>query len=91
MSPIVFMKRVARSKAIDILKNKQMEPGKNNGGPSTKFLEIAGGISPVHREIFYRKYYNGTDEKEIASVLQLSEEDVKQKIRETARAFRDHL
>lgn len=90
-SPIVFMKRITRDKAIDILKENQQERNDNSREPYAKFLQIANLLSPLHKEVFYRRYYNGADEKEIASALEISEAEVKQKIRETVRTFRDHL
>ena len=90
-SPIVSMKRIARDKAIDILKRNKEERTENGAAPSAKFLQIANAISPLHKEVFQRRYYNGIGEKEIASELKITEDDVKQKIRETVRAFRNHL
>lgn len=85
------MKRIARDKAIDILKRNKEERNGKDAAPSAKFLQIANSISPLHKEIFQRRYYNGMEEREIASELKINEDDVKQKIRETVRAFRDNL
>lgn len=92
MSPVTFLKQVTRAKAIDILNEYTKKIGTTTYiQPQTQFLDVADALSPLHREIFCRRYYSGKDERVIARELMISEIEVKQKVRETAKALRDHL
>lgn len=85
------MKRLTRDKAIELLKKTHSGGKKEELMSSNRFLEISNSISPMHKEIFYRKYYCGHSESEIADALDLNESVVKTKIREAVRAFRGQL
>lgn len=91
LSLVTFFKHITRRVAITVLNEDKEKGGMGCMQPQTRLLQIADMLSPQHREVFCKCYYDGKDENLIADELRISEGEVKQKIRETAKALRDHL